>query len=304
MKIYFLSSQPCMLSLNGVFYGVTDKFQRFADICLSDHIFAKFTPEGAQPIGFFITEELHSSPPVGCEVYRFKDALAIYARDFPPTDLSLRPICQQRFDDCLLSVFQQGSVQLSIQTPNNFFTSTLPPSFSVCTLSKHADLFFIEGKNHLAVYTKRGKCVFLEEIVSFFVKDNELNATLPLSDTLGRVADCTWRLEENACAQTSFVLRQARTCNGESDAEKIGEELLAYAFFESVLLGANYADFLSDELVPKAEQLIDFLGNFLSVTPTDDPYTCGLIREKAPRLFDVDNFVVTVENGKITDIHT
>ena len=43
MKIYFLSSQPCMLSLNGVFYGVTDKFQRFADICLSDHIFAKFT---------------------------------------------------------------------------------------------------------------------------------------------------------------------------------------------------------------------------------------------------------------------
>lgn len=304
MKIYFLSSQPCMLSLNGVFFGVTDKFERFAEVCLSDRVFVKFTPEGALPIGFFITEELPSSPPVGCEVYLLKDGLAVYARDFPPADFTLRPVVQKRFDDTVVSVFWQGVLQMTLQTPTDFFTSTLPPSFSVCTLSKHADLFFIEGQNCLAVYTKKGKCVFMETVSDFSVQNDELNATLPLSDALGRVADCSWKLDENGCRQTKFNLRQTHTAEGETAAEKIAEELLPYAFFESVLLGVNYAEHLSDALAPKADQLVDFLGDFKGVTLTNDPFTCGLVREKAPRLFEVAYYTVTVENGKIADIRT
>ena len=47
MKIYFLSSQPCMLSLNGTFYGTTDSFERFAELNLSDRIFVKFSSSSA-----------------------------------------------------------------------------------------------------------------------------------------------------------------------------------------------------------------------------------------------------------------
>ena len=302
MKIYFLSSQPCMLSLNGVFFGVTDSFERFAEICLTDRVFAKFTPEGCLPIGFFLTEEILSTPPLGCEVYLLKEGAAIYARDFPPANFTLRPIAQKRFDDILVSVFQQGGLQLTMQTANDFFTATLPPSFSVCTLSSHAGLFFIEGENCLALYTRAGKCVFMEEMEGFSVTENELNATLPLSDALGRVADCAWLLDENGCYRTRFSLRQARAHDGETDEEKIADELLAYAFFESVLLGIDCADFLSDDLRIKARDIVGFLGDFKGVAITRDPFTCGLIREKAPRLFELAYFTATVENGKITDI--
>ena len=291
-----------MLTLNGAFFGVTDKFERFADICLTDRIFAKFTPEGRLPIGFFVTDDLLSTPPIGCEIYLLRDGIAIYARDFPPADFTLRPIAQQQFDDTLVSVFQQGDIQVSIQSPAGFFTDTLPPVFANCNLSAHAGLYFIEGERHLAVYTRAGKCVLLEESLSFSVTDGELHALLPLSDCLGRVADCAWSLSENGCTRTALTLRQNHTQSGEMEVDKIADELLPYAFFQSVLLGVNYADYLSDALADKASQIVDFLGDFRAVCITDNPYTCGLIREKQPRLFEVAYFTVKVENKKIVDI--
>ena len=291
-----------MLSLNGTFYGVTDSFERFAEINLDDNIYVKFSPEGAHPIGFFLTETILSTPPNGCEIYILKDGLAIRACDFSPLDCTLKPIAQKRFDETLVSVFQQGTIQLTMQSPSGFFTSTLPPAFTVCTLSKHSDLFFIEGKNHLAIYTNEGKCVLMEEILSFSVNEQELNATMPLSDSLGRVADCTWRLDKTGCYRTRLTLRQARAHDGDIDEEKIHSELLAYTFFESVLLGDNYAELLSKELQPKANSIASFLGDFRAISLTADPYTCGLIQKKAPRLYEVAYFTVKVEHGKITDV--
>ena len=302
MKIYFLSSQPCMLSLNGVFYGVTDRFERFADVSLQDKVFAKFTPEGKLPLGYFLSEELLTAPPAGCEVYLLRDGIALFAKDFPPIDFTLRPIVQQRFDDTLVSVYQQGSVQVSIQSPFGFFNAYLPPAFSVSSLSKRGNFYLIEGQNHLAVFTRKGECVLLEEILTFSTTETELNATLPLSDVLGRVAECVWRLDGEHCHRTQFTLRQTRAHDGDNDEVKIRDELLPYAFFESVLLGDNYAELLSDDLQPKAEKLVGFLGDFRAVCLTNDPYTCGLVREKAPRLYEVNYFTVKIEHGKIADV--
>ena len=152
----------------------------------------------------------------------------------------------------------------------------------------------------LAVYTKKGELVLLEEFLSFSVDGNELIATLPLSDRLSRVAKCRWEMSENGCTRTEFVLSQP-TKNKEN-ATGVLEELLPFAFFESVLIGAEYAEFLSEELLPDKEKLLSFLGNFQSVTLTQDPNTCGLVKQKAERLFEVDYYTVEVENGKIIDI--
>ena len=90
MKIYFLSSRPCALTLNDAYFGLTDRFERFAEISLKDNVFVRFSPENAQPIGFFLNESVRHTPPVGCEVYLLPNALAIYAHDFPPHDLTLK----------------------------------------------------------------------------------------------------------------------------------------------------------------------------------------------------------------------
>jgi hypothetical protein len=44
------------------------------------------------------------------------------------------------------------------------------------------------------------------------------------------------------------------------------------------------------------------LGDFSAVTLTNEPTVCGLVRKKKERLFVVDYFSVTVENGKISDV--
>ncbi len=302
MKIYFLSARTCALSLNGVYFGLTDRFERFAEIDLADNVFAEFLPENAQPIRFFINDRLPFVPPAGCEVYLLPDGLAVFARDFIENDRALRVIAQERFDSGLITVFSQGTLQVSLETHEGFFISHLPPAFSVCKLSLHVGLFFIEGENCLAVYTAQGECALLEEVMEFSVTDNTLHATLPLSDSLGRIAKCAWALRESGCERTECTLVQTRTASGETEPDKIAEELLPYAFFESLLLGVNCADLLSDELAGKADVLASFLGDFKAVTLTEDPCVCGLVYQKAERLFEVRRFTVKTENGKIIDV--
>ncbi len=294
MKVYFLSCAPCELTLNGIFYGIVDHFERFAEIDLGDRLFAKFTPQSALPVGVFLTESLLGEPPAYCEVYHLPSGVALYIKAFPPLDHTLTPITQAREGDLLVTAFRQGEIHLSIQSSEGFFISTLPPSFENCTLSFHRDLILIEGKNHLIFYTKGGKRVFSEHVLSFEVTESTLNATLPLSDSLSRTAKCKWEFTQNGLVQTQFQLQNAR--------RSAPDECLAYAFFESILLGADYAQFLCDELRPDAEKLIDYFGPFTHVTLTDDPYTCGLVKRRSEGVFDVVHAKISVNLGKIVDI--
>lgn len=298
MKIYFLSSQLCSLTLNGVYFGITDRFERFANLDLRDRVFVQFTPQGAHPIGFFATEALREAPPDGCEIYLVKDGLVVYARDFPPSDFTLRPIAQTREADCVATVFSQGPLQLSLESSEGFFISTLPPAFSVCSVSFHADLCVLEGENTLAVYTKQGKCLLLEEFIDYSIQNNELNATMPLSKHLGLTAKCRWALAPDGCKRLEFTLLQQHAVNDENTADA----LLPYAFFESVLIGAETRDFLSNDLVSKADDLAAFLGDFIEVVPTNEASICGLVRKKAERLYEVSYFKAEVQDGKITDV--
>ena len=302
MKIYFLSSTPCLLTLNGVYFGITDKFERFADIHLTDRIYASFFPENANPLGFFLTENLLTSPPAGCEVYLLRDGVAVYAKEFSPNDLTLQTISQERLDDTLVTLFKQGGLYISVQTPSNFFVAPLPPSFCNATVRIYENIMFVEGQNALILYSKSGEKLFEEEIIAYSVDKNTFNATLPLSDRLGRIAECSYQLSENACVRTNFSLRQDRAQDGSDDKEKIADEILAYAFFESVLIGAEYREFLCEELLPSAGEIVGFLGNFKSVILTENPKVCGLVLEKSPRLYEVFYYETETNSGKIIDI--
>ena len=298
MKIYFLSSTPCALTLNGVFFGVTDKFQRFAEIHLADGVFAQFSPQGGLPIGFFITDTLPFSPPDGCEVYLLKDGIAVYACDFPTVNTALSVIAQAKDDETLVTVYTQGRVQVSIESNLGFFNAYLPPSFSACKITFVEGLILLESPNAFALFTRDGKRLLQEEMENLSLDGNELTATLPLSDTLCRTAECKWTLSKDGCMRTACTLRQERTEND----DVFMRAFIAYAFFESVLIGADYRAFLSDDLAVDAERIVAFLGNFIAVTPTDEPCTCGLVKKKAERLFTVEYYSVEILDGKIVDV--
>ena len=144
MKIYFLSSRPCALHVGGAYFGITDRFERFADICLADRLPILFTPENALPISFFLTENIRFQAPDGVEVYLLHNAIALYARDFPPRDFVLRPCSQARHGDLLVSVFIQGNVQVSFQATNLFTVSPLPADFETCEISFAEGFVFLK----------------------------------------------------------------------------------------------------------------------------------------------------------------
>ena len=308
MKVYFLSSKPCILTLNGAYFGLTDTFERFAELSPKDNLFAEFTPESGQPIRFFLNESIRLNPPDRCEVYLLKDGLAVYAKDFPSTDYTLKVVTQERENDTLVTVFTQGGVQVSIESKRGFFLSTLPPSFEECKLQFFENFILISSPSQFALYDNRGKRLLLESYTAISLEDGLLNATLPLSDSLNRNAECSWSLTANECIQTKFTITQKTELNLTAPNEttpappSLREELLPYAFLQSVLLGVDCAHLLSEDLKPKADSLKSFLGDYQSVVLTKNPYVCGLVRQKSERLFEVDEYFVEVKDEKITDI--
>ena len=157
----------------------------------------------------------------------------------------------------------------------------------------------------LQVEIVNGEKVLDEQVLSYTLDGDTLRAELPLSERLGRSAKCAWSLNTGHFERTEFTLC-ARASGDNADGEqdgKIDDGLIAYAFFESVLIGANYAAFLSDELAADSDKIVNFLGDFLFVTLTDDPFTCGLVRKKGERLFSLSYYRVKVQNGKIIDVN-
>lgn len=302
MKIYFLSAQPCALSINGCYFGLCDTFERFADLALKDENYVCFQPQGAGAIGFFLTENVRFTPPPGCEIYLLDNAIAIYARDFLPLDFTLTPLQQIQQDDVLVTLYRHGTLQLSIQSHFGFFVSTLSPSFSDATLQFSNGLIWVKTEKQLAVFNCKGEKLLQEHLLSFTLEKDELALLIPLSDALGRVADCRFHIQDGCLTRTAFSLSQTRTKSQICTPNVLRNELLAFAFFESVLIGADYRQMLCETLQAKAEELRAFLGEFSAVTLTDSPQVCGLVRKRSNDLYEVAYFTAEIENGKIIDI--
>ncbi|MBQ9729798.1 MAG: hypothetical protein IJV80_03200 [Clostridia bacterium] len=179
MRFYFLSSSPCALKLSGAYFGTVNDFERFIDLTPKDNIFAEFIPCGAQPVCFFINENIRFCPPENCEVYLLPNAVALYVKRFPPSDSVLRPHVQKTFDDTLITVFSQGEVQVSLQSALGFFVRSLPPCFANCELSFHGGLFFLETPNQLLALTKTGDLVLDEKVLEYSFQSDTLTAVLP-----------------------------------------------------------------------------------------------------------------------------
>ena len=300
MKIYFLSSLPCALFIGGAYFGITGDFERFAELSLQDHLPAQFVPEGTQPISCFLSETLPTTPPEHMEVYRLPDGIALRACNFPPSDFSLKPIAQVRNDKTAVTVYQQGGIQVSMETPFGFFNTPLPLAFSECHIEIHGEFIFLHGKNMLAIFHKNGRKLLQERCLQTSIEEEKngmlLHATLPLSDHFQRTAKCVYRLSETQATRLQYTLQTTVPTQQNIDG------LFVYAFLESVRIGADVTPFLCDALQEKADELHDFLGDFLYVVPTNDPCKCLLVYKKGERLYDVCPFTATLQNGKITDL--
>lgn len=294
MRIYFLSSIPAALYVGGAYFGKVSSFERFAEISLSDNLPIRFEAEGMLPLPFFLSDRLPLAPPSGVDVYRLPTGLALYAHGFIPADQMLSVIAQKRNGELLATVVKQGGISLGIESPNGFFNASLPPSFCICEVFFVGNLILLKSPTQVAVFTSFARLLLMENYQELSIEDAGFSLTVPLSDHYGRVAECHYTVQEGNIQQDGYTLKQS------SDTPKDG--LIAYGFFESVRIGADFTDFLSADLPLSQDGAKEFLGDFVHVLPCEQPTECLLVYKKAERLFDVRKFTVTVHEGKITDI--
>lgn len=295
MKLYFYSSRRACLGVNGAYFGCTDEFPRYAELPLSDAPFALFQPEGAQPLGIFLDHRLRKAAPEGFEVYRLHNAVAVYAKRFPPLDFSLRTLSQTRLNGALVTLFRQGGYMLSVDSPEGGFLCALPDFASPPTVETHEGLYLVSDGKTLVAYTPTGERVLQAETNGYRTAGNVLYAdVLPRSAVYAAIKRA-WTIDERGVRQTENtpVIRSTASF----------ERFPACTFLEEMLHGGDYAARLIEPLRERREELRAFLGDFERVYPANDPLSAYVIRNRGAGVFDVKRVCVKLQDGKIEDIN-
>lgn len=305
MKIFFASSEPAALKLNGEYAGAVNGFEQCADLDLKDNVFAEVCPAGGLPAGFFINEALLSSPPEFMDLYLLGGSVLISLHSFKSADLQLKIIFQTMFCGNLVTVFSQGEVYLSVEGQKYFFRVAGKKFLRVTAEEKTLagyPVLALYGDNALILISHAGELIFENEVTNALFGQT-LQAGLPLKTALGSVADCEYEYDGNELKLTSFEIR---------DAVPADENSIHIAFFETVLYSGDYKKYLSEELLPHAGSLREYLGNFTEViVPMADfcaahPGVCaaGLCYPVKPNLLNVKYFAAKLKDGKIDNIYS
>lgn len=289
MRVYFLSEKRAALSVNGLFLGMVDGFERTAELDPNDKCFIECKPfEGFLPVKFCFDGEFLINPPPQVELYHTRNGVALNCKNFLREDASMRVTKQERIAGTRLTLYVQGKVLLAMENETGFHLAELPDGLEKAEIVAAGENFLIEGEAAFCILSRAGELLVASE-GKIAERGAVVRAEVPFHDSLGHSALCGW---ENG-KLTSFALRTKQEPTAAT---------YALALFESVLVGADPAPFLSDTLAEKADSLKEFLGNFLSVVPCEAPGEVGLVYKRKENVFDLRYFRVTAEDGKIANI--
>lgn len=299
MKIRFLAPEPCIAKINGAYFGVVSSFERYAELSLQDAPFVELIPENGVSVRFFLSEEITQAPPERTEISVLKDGILIRILEFASTQSLLKPVLQKTTEEYSVTVFRQGEVQVSIQSNRGTFIAALPRSFEQAKEIFVVDkLVLVKTDDELCILGEQAKILFSKKILSFSLSDHTLSLTLPLFDRLQRRAFATYELDDGIVRRTSFSVSEPSEKTKTNEAE----ELLPYAFFEDLLIGANYETHLSEELKKNASSIPSFVGTFCGVRFTEKEGEIALVKKRGERLYEYFYYETKTENGKIVDI--
>ncbi len=303
-----MSERCAALKLNGAYLGVIDGFERFVDIGRGEKILAEVLPDGdALPLNFFIDDELFNNPPDFLDVYLLGGDAVIYVSRYEKRTRELKVAAQVSFCGVQYTLFlTDGRVYINCERGAECSLYELPQSCAEAKLTESAvngfPVLLAEGEGYVAVFSQDGRRVFYNAAESWQCGD-KLTVTVNFNTCAGCKAVCTFNYDG-----TEMTLEGSRTEERITPAENV----LHFAFFESVLTRGNYADYLSDDLKKNAGALPSFLGEFVDVTV---PYrrfydthpqslrAAGLVYPVKKNLFNVKYFAVDVENGKIANVY-
>ena len=287
MRIFFCAEQTCAFFVNGMYLGAVDSFERSVEIDPADGVFCELKAPAYAPVRFCLDEDFLFSPPEGVELYFFGGAAGVHIKDFVRADPSLRVVWQQRIAGSLLTLCVQGRVVLNFENKEGFVQIPLPFAFERCEASAAGKHILLEGQDMFALIDEHGRLALLSE-GKVTERGATVTAEVPFRDALAHVARCTYT-DGRLTDCTILSVREP------------DEHTVALALLESVLAGFDPAPYLAPALAPKARLLREFLGNYSAVTLLQNNVV-GLIYERKPRVYDVRDFRVSTEDGKVSNL--
>ncbi len=303
MRIYFTSSAPAALKLDGQYCGIIDGFERYAEV-LPCGAFAEIVPEGGYlPVNFFTRKDFFSAPPENVSVYNIYGGKLVRVRYFYRQRESIRIISQKRFCGNIFTLFCEGGTYASCEgarggvypMPEGF-----EGEFEEADIGGSPYLCLRDGR-YMALFAADGGLCFLGKCQS--------------AEFGGRLVTCSHA--EDSADRAIFTAYnfdgQKFVCEGSRTEERREPCALAphLAFFDSVLCRGDCARYLSAELQPKAGNIYSYLGNFTEVLVPDgqffekygDVAAAGLACPDGRNTFTVKYFICDVEGGVICNIY-
>lgn len=288
MRVFFLAEKPCVLTVNGVYLGTVDGFERSVSMDPADRVICELKPFGFHTVRFCFGEDFLFLPPQGVALYHTRRGVAVYAHGFLRENAALSVIRQERIGGTLLTLYTQGGVQLSMENETGFHILTLPDEMEEAVFLPVGNCYLLESPSCFCILSRNGELKVKSEGV-VLERGEKVCAEVPFHDSQGHTAVCIW--EEGVLKECSI-----RTPNPPTEAT------FALALFESVQIGAEIQPFLAPNLAEKADALKEYLGNFLSVVLTEKQDEVGLVYERNARVYDVRYFRVETDGGKIRNI--
>lgn len=287
MKVYFLSQKPSALTLNGVYLGMIDGFERSVELNPDDKILAEIAPAGFVPLRFVIDQDFLFAPPPRINLYYSENAVAIYSFGFLREDQTLTVKQELQIGAAHFTIYRQGELYLRYENGQTHLIP-LDDRFVECEISEINDGYLLTGAGAFLLL-KRDGTVGVRSEGEVIEAGKSLKAEIPFHDAMGHTTVSEWQGGE--LRASSIRARHAPT-----------EATYALALFESVNIGIDPTPYLHEKIRNKADSLKEFLGDYRSVVLTDRPERVGLVYERKERVFDVRYFTVTVEDGKIANI--
>lgn len=305
MYYYFTGNYFYAIKINGLYFGVIGKEPKPISI-ENPSPFIELCPiDGGNNLNFIMEEKFFSSPPKPIKITDMKGG---YLIDFclQKSSLPFKVLLQKRFDNFEITLFNDDTEKVSIQTETDYFVENIDfvapeiDSFSINNTEFVSIKDEKNGKKYLSLYKITGKTekIFNGEISDCFF-DNEIKISYTISDIAKHKIEITFNVKDNV------VYESEKKVSGETDLDKLNEKIIPFAFFEDLCVGSDIIKYLSQDMQNNALYIKDYIKDFIGVMPPPlfrNINEVGLIRKKAENVFAVDYYIAEVENKKIINI--
>ena len=311
MYFYFAADYPSAIKINGIYYGKLSsavKPLRIDEGCPLIEICPLLLGESA--VNFILDEQFLSNPPDGILLTNLKGGYLIkFLRRFYDGEFSV--VCQQKYDDCIATVFKENGLKLSIETREDFFAQTYKLDatdaeiirFSLDNIPFLAVCIENQSIKTLFVYKLSGKIqnLMCRQVDGFTAKNNELTTTERFKDIAKHTVITEWVFDEQLKAKNNSV-----KVSENFSLENLNEKLIPYAFLEAFLVDGEWKEYLSDSIKEHADKLKDYLGEYIGVMPPPtfrNQNEVGVIYREKDSLYTVEYFTFESADKKINNIN-